>query len=163
MSLSFSKSRIECLGTVLRWLISSEKPAQNISAKAHIGNSDNQEKETGAKRCFVKILLPRLVRCWIGWCLIAGFYVSLWSFKDRVISPRTKSVFDTITIGLSIAFGMSIASSLKGVALDLRWWILSTGKRPSQEVRFTLREDALKTLLTQVPLPRLSWFYIPTA
>lgn len=38
-------------------------------------------------------------------------------------------------VALSIAFGLNAASALKAIALDLRWWILSMGKRPAQEVR----------------------------
>ena len=83
---------------------------------------------------FTKLLVPGLVRCLISWILIAGFYISLWKYKDRVISPRTKSGFDAITVALSIAFGLNIASSLKAVALDLRWWVLSMKRRSSQEV-----------------------------
>ena len=65
-----------------------------------------------------------------------GFYVLLWKFKKpRVISPETKSAFDAITVALSIAFGLNIASSLKGVALNARWWILSMKRRTSSEVR----------------------------
>ena len=82
-----------------------------------------------------RILLLGLARCIASWVLIAGFYVSLWLYKDRIISPKAKSMFDTITIALSIAFGLNIASSLKENALDLRWWILSRKRRPAQEVR----------------------------
>jgi len=81
------------------------------------------------------IFLLGLVRCIISWVLIAGFYLSLWLYKDKVISPGTKSVFDVITVALSIAFGLNIASSLKEIALNLRWWILGYGRRPAQEVR----------------------------
>lgn len=114
-----------------------EKHPHSISTKLHIRRFAHEANEAGSEQNIVKIILPRLVRCLISWCLIAGFYASLWAFKDRVISPRTKSAFDTITIGLSIAFGLNIASSLKGIALDLRWWILSAKKRPSREVRCT--------------------------
>ena len=125
-------------------LTSSGKLPQETSTRLHGVNPGIQEKQRRVEQSFLSILLPRLVRCGICWCLIAGFYVSLWAFKDQVLSPRRKKVFDTITIGLSIAFGLSIASSLKGIALDLRWWMLSTRKRSSQEVRFVLRADALK-------------------
>ncbi|KAI4267746.1 MAG: hypothetical protein L6R35_006827, partial [Caloplaca aegaea] len=80
-----------------------------------------------------KLLLPELVRCLISWFLIGGFYVSSWNYKDHVLSPRTKSHFDAITVALSIALGLNVASALKAIALDLRWWILSIEKRPSQE------------------------------
>lgn len=58
-----------------------------------------------------------------------------------MLSPHSKSIFDAITIGISIAFGLNIASALKANALDLRWWILSFEKRPSEEVRVVLFEE----------------------
>lgn len=66
--------------------------------------------------------------------VIGGFYASWWSYKDRVLSPREKSKVDALTVALSIALGLNIASALKANALDLRWWILSKRKRSSQEV-----------------------------
>lgn len=83
---------------------------------------------------FKKLLLPGLVRCLISLVMIVGFYAALWGYKDRVITPRSMSVFDAITIGLSLAYGLNIASALQAIALDLRWWILSKKRRPSQEV-----------------------------
>lgn len=79
----------------------------------------------------------------ISWVLIAGFYLSLWLYKDKVISPGKKSVFDAITVAISIAFGLNIASSLKEVALNLRWWILGSKRRPAQEVRILCSLDEL--------------------
>jgi hypothetical protein len=86
------------------------------------------------KSNFIQLFLHGLARCIISWILIASFYISLWMYKDRVISPERKSGFDAITVALSIALGLNIASSLKSIALDLRWWILSKRRRPSQEV-----------------------------
>ena len=83
-----------------------------------------------------RVLLHGLARCAISWIIIAGFYLSLWLFKDRVISPRMKSGFDAINIALSIAFGLNIASSLKAVALDLRWWIVDLRQRSSRQTSF---------------------------
>ncbi|KAL8916717.1 MAG: hypothetical protein Q9208_008364 [Pyrenodesmia sp. 3 TL-2023] len=81
-----------------------------------------------------KLLLPGLVRCLISWFLIGAFYISSWKYKDRVLSPRAKSQFDAVTVALSIALGLNVASALKAIALDLRWWILSIEKRPSKEL-----------------------------
>src|SRR5271170_6989630 len=89
-----------------------------------------RKNRTVVNQNFRKLLLPGLVRCGISWVLIAGFYLLLWLYKDRVISLRTKAGFDTITIALSIAFGLNIADALKGIALNLRWWFLSRKKRP---------------------------------
>lgn len=96
---------------------------------------------------FKKLLLPGLVRCLISLVMIVGFYAALWGYKDRVITPRAMSVFDAITIGLSLAYGLNIASALQAIALDLRWWILSKKRRPSQEVEKILHCDSLTQLL----------------
>lgn len=81
------------------------------------------------------ILLYGLVRCIITWFLIAGFYLSFWWYKNKVISPGEKTMFDAVNVVLSIAFGLNIASSLKEIALYFRWWILDYRRRPSQEVK----------------------------
>ena len=83
-----------------------------------------------------RILLHGLARCTISWILIAGFYISIWLFKASVISPRMKSGFDAINVALSIAFGLNIASSLKEIALDLRWWFLDLRRRSSTQTSF---------------------------
>lgn len=102
-----------------------------------------QKSKVDVNQNITKLLMPGLARCLISWILIGGFYASVWGYKDRVLSPRTKSLFDAITVALSIAFGLNIASSLKAIALDLRWWVLSIKRRSSQEVSSTLqpRED----------------------
>lgn len=82
----------------------------------------------------IKYAFPGLVSCAISWILIASFYVLVWLHKDRVISPHTKSAFDAAIVGLGIAFGLNVASGLKGIALDLRWWILNSRKRSGHEV-----------------------------
>ena len=112
-----------------------ENRKQPISMAQRDFHSSLHNSEIKINQNFTKLLLPGLVRCLISWILIAGFYISLWKYKDRVISPRTKSGFDAITVALSIAFGLNIASSLKAIALDLRWWVLSMKRRSSREVR----------------------------
>jgi hypothetical protein len=92
------------------------------------------KSNSGLKSNFIQLSLRGLARCVISWVLIAGFYISLWMYKDRVISPERKSGFDAITVALSIALGLNIASSLKSIALDLRWWVLGKRRRPSKEV-----------------------------
>jgi hypothetical protein len=72
----------------------------------------------------------------------------LLGYKDRVISRKTKNLFDTFFTGLSIAFGMNVASGLKGIAVDLRWWVLSIKKRSSLEVRSIGEHDPEPLLLT---------------
>jgi hypothetical protein len=51
-----------------------------------------------------------------------------------VIFDNGKKAFNTLVTGLSMALGISIASSFKSVALSIIWWILSRKKRPIEEV-----------------------------
>lgn len=94
-----------------------------------------QNARTKITSSSTSIVFHGLVRCIISWFLIAGSCITLWLYKDRVISPGAKSVFDAVNIVLSIAFGLNIASSLKDIVLNIRWWILSRRRRPSEEVR----------------------------
>jgi hypothetical protein len=86
----------------------------------------------------MKQFFPGLTRWVITLLLSGGFYLSVQLYRDRVISTTTKSTFDAIIVGFSIAFGLNIASALKAVAMDLRWWVLSMKRRPSKEVRHPL-------------------------
>ncbi|CAO2648686.1 Nn.00g079530.m01.CDS01 [Neocucurbitaria sp. VM-36] len=82
----------------------------------------------------IKHASPGLISCAITWLLVASFYILIWLHKDRVISPQTKSNFDAVVVALSMVFGLNIASGLKGIALDLRWWILDARKRSDREL-----------------------------
>lgn len=98
--------------------------------------AQSRHRKTRAKKAsnVARILYHGLARCTITWILIAAFSLSLWFCKDKVISPRTKSLFDAINVALSILFGLNIASSLKEMALDFRWWFLAGRRRRAEEV-----------------------------
>lgn len=104
----------------------------------HESGPDYQEKKVKHNKSFIKLLLPGTVRWVISLLLMVGFYLAIWSYQERVISAATKSIFDAIIVGISIALSLNIASSLKAVALDLRWWVLSIKRRASKEVQRTL-------------------------
>ena len=60
-----------------------------------------------------------------------------------LIGEVAKKFYNTLVTGLSMALGISIASSFKTIALNFRWYILSRKKRPIEEVsnpRSFLRE-----------------------
>ena len=111
-----------------------ENGEQVVTTRHQVFDPSHLKQKVRLNQSFVKLFLPGLARCLISWLLIGAFYISLWRYKDRILSPRTKSHFDTITVALSIALGLNVASALKTIALDLRWWFLSMGKRPSREV-----------------------------
>jgi hypothetical protein len=99
--------------------------------------------------------VPGLISCAISWLLIACFYAFVWLFKDRVISTDTKSQFDGAVVGWGIVFGLNVTSGLKGIALDLRWWVLNRRKRSDHEVCYSpssLTKLIAAYLATQVNL-----------
>jgi hypothetical protein len=98
------------------------------------GTTVAQSGSTLLTKTGTKHALPGLVSCAISWVLIASFFILVWLHKDRVISPHTKSAFDAAIVGLGIVFGLNVASGLKSIALDLRWWILNSRKRSGHEV-----------------------------
>ncbi|KAH9206926.1 hypothetical protein DL95DRAFT_374802 [Leptodontidium sp. 2 PMI_412] len=70
----------------------------------------------------------------ITFTLIGSFYGTLRTYQNHgIIGENGKKVFNTLVTGLSMALGISIASSFKSVALSIRWWILSRKKRPIDE------------------------------
>jgi hypothetical protein len=92
------------------------------------------------------------IKCVLSWLLVASFYALIWSYKDRVISPSTKALFDAIVVALTIVFSINIISGLKEIAIDLRWWVLGLQRRTAREVcpisgPVTLKE--LKFLTTE--------------
>ena len=67
--------------------------------------------------------------------LVSLLVVTIWQFGRRqVISKKWKRWFNAINLGLSMALGMSVQKGFKGMAVDLRWWILSRKKRKISEV-----------------------------
>jgi hypothetical protein len=55
-------------------------------------------------------------------------------YKGRsIIGEQGKRMFNTLVTGLSMALGITVASSFKNVALDIRLWILSRKKRSIEE------------------------------
>jgi hypothetical protein len=68
--------------------------------------------------------------------LIASLLLlTIWQFgKRQVISIKWKRWFNAINLGLSMALGMSVQRGFKGMAVDLRWWILSRRRCTLSEV-----------------------------
>lgn len=82
-----------------------------------------------------KLLLDGLLRWSVTALVILCLYLTLWHYSAKEVMPQTKKLlFNALVTGLSIALGLSIASSLKEIALEVRWWILSRRKRSLYEV-----------------------------
>ena len=86
-----------------------------------------------------KVLLVSICRWLLTAVLGVSIYVVLWHYSsNEVLSIRTKRQFNALVVGLSIGLGLNIASSLKAMAGEVRWWILSLQEWPIREVRFSI-------------------------
>lgn len=84
---------------------------------------------------FWHILLKSLARWLITLVLCIAYLLALrfWNRKGTV-TETSKRIFNAITTGISIALGINIATSLKDMALNVRWAILHARKRNLYEV-----------------------------
>jgi hypothetical protein len=80
-----------------------------------------------------------------------------YAFNVRPMTERDKQTYNFLVLGLSLALGMNLASSLKQMATDARWWVLSLTKRNLREVDLILHLDGL-TEVTKLAFvaPRLA-------
>jgi len=62
---------------------------------------------------------------------------SLWAMIEK------RQAFNVLIVGSTLALGLNIASSLKAMAVDFRWWLLSHKKRSLKEVNLILHLDSL--------------------
>lgn len=94
------------------------------------------------KNQFKRLILACLVRWVMTVLLVVGAYLVLWrySVKEAMLSNKKKE-FNTLIIAISIALGLNIASSMKHMVRELRWWVLSwyewTPREVKQKLRFT--------------------------
>ncbi|KAF7546539.1 hypothetical protein G7046_g9268 [Stylonectria norvegica] len=119
-----------------------------------------------------RILAVSLARWLLTAALIASIYAILWNYSQvSVMSTRTKSIFNALIIGFSIGLGLNIASSLKAMAREVRWWILSLGEYPVREADVILQSEnlshvahlALASSSYVVRLYALTWLLINVA
>lgn len=84
---------------------------------------------------FKRLLLACALRWAVTAVLVVGVYLVLWqySLKEAMVS-RKKKEFNTFIIALSIALGLNIASSMKHMVRELRWWVLSWYEWTPKEV-----------------------------
>ena len=101
----------------------------------------DDEKLNGLHKSFDprKQLRGLLLHGLVGWSmtalLVLCLYLTLWRYSSKaVMSQNGKLQFNALVTGISIALGLNIASSLREMALETRWWILSRRKRSLHEV-----------------------------
>lgn len=90
-----------------------------------------------------QLLLDGFGRWSITALLVLCLYLTLWRYSTKsVMSQAGKLRFNALVTGISIALGLNIASSLREMALEMRWWILSRRKRSLYEVDLILNSDS---------------------
>jgi hypothetical protein len=104
-----------------------------IQEKANINSS--RPIRFDRRRQLKRLIIEGLAHYIITIGLICGLYGTLKIYLSHgIIYENGKKVFNTLMTGLSMALGISIASSFKSVALSVRWCILSRKRRPIEEV-----------------------------
>lgn len=111
------------------------------------GEGQNTRKFNPTKQLF-RLLGVGLVRYLITLALLGGLFGTILLYKRKTVMDMDvdKKIFNFLTTGLSMLLGISIASSFKQVALNVRWEILSRGKRSLDQVDGILQLDSLTKL-----------------
>ncbi|KAK8121116.1 hypothetical protein PG999_005236 [Apiospora kogelbergensis] len=107
----------------------------------------------GATRPSTWKVVAKILPRWMMIVVIAFiFYGVLLHYQGLAVMTNTqKRVFNGATTGLSIGFGIAVATSLDGMVGDLRWWILSRRFRSRHKVENILQADSMMSLL------KLAW------
>jgi hypothetical protein len=80
-------------------------------------------------------------------------------YEGRTLNPDSKSVFDWLTIGLTLILGLNMASSYKEMALHMRsWFYIKSGVNvreaclnpPSVSVNLLLKGNSLTARLCRL-------------
>lgn len=101
------------------------------------------------KNQFKRLILACLVRWVMTVLLVVGAYLVLWrySVKEAMLSNKKKE-FNTLIIAISIALGLNIASSMKHMVRELRWWVLSWYEWTPREADCILQSENFSSLFT---------------
>jgi hypothetical protein len=106
-----------------------------------------------------KLLVKGFIKWFITVALIATMSGIMYYYSNNVrpMTDLDKQTYNFLVVGLSLALGMNLASSLKQMAVDVRWWVLSLTKRNLREVDLILHLDSL-TEVTKLAFvaPRLA-------
>ncbi|KAL7902930.1 hypothetical protein HDV64DRAFT_265986 [Trichoderma sp. TUCIM 5745] len=123
------------------------------------GRTDSFSDEYFKRRNQLKRLL---IACAFRWfmtaVLVMGTYLVLWRYsrKAAMISTKKKE-FNTLIIALSIALGLNIASSLKHLVRELRWWVLSWYEWMPIEADYILQSENFSSLFQLGYVTRRQW------
>lgn len=113
---------------------------------------DDELRHLGVDFHSTRQLLRLLTKGFLRWLvtaiLIIGlFFVVSTYHTEPVMSNMAKKTFNFLVIGLSIALSLNVTSSLKAMATNMRWYILSRRKRSLREVDLILHLDSLFAIM----------------
>ncbi|PNP38141.1 hypothetical protein TGAMA5MH_10005 [Trichoderma gamsii] len=123
------------------------------------GRTDSFSDEYFKRRNQLKrLLLACALRWFMTAVLVMGAYLVLWRYsrKAAMISTKKKE-FNTLIIALSIALGLNIASSLKHLVRELRWWVLSWHEWMPKEADYILQSENFSSLFQLGYVTRRHW------
>ncbi|KJZ76837.1 hypothetical protein HIM_03714 [Hirsutella minnesotensis 3608] len=98
------------------------------------------------KSQFRRLLFRSLTRWLITVALAASIYGVLWSYSSKPVLA-SKRAFNVVILGLSIGLGLNIASSLKGMVSETRWWLLSLRPTSPREADLILQSENLSRMI----------------
>ncbi|PHH87981.1 hypothetical protein CDD83_8156 [Cordyceps sp. RAO-2017] len=100
------------------------------------------------RRQLRRLASASLARWLLTVALTAAIYAVLWAYSARpAMTSDKKREFNGLVIGLSIGLGLNIASSLKAMVSELRWWLLSLDGCSPREADLILQSDHLSRLM----------------
>lgn len=122
-------------------------------AKSHkVTTHDGHHTEPLGLATKRRTIASSAMRCLSRWLLTVGVVCAmvavLVSYVNKpVMDKKTKSMFNTLITGLSIALGLAITSSLDDLIRDLRWCLLAQRFRSRHKVERILQADKISHLL----------------
>ncbi|UKZ76949.1 hypothetical protein TrVFT333_004665 [Trichoderma virens FT-333] len=110
------------------------------------------------KNQFKRLLLACFLRWAMTMLLVVGVYLVLWRYSiQEVMLSKKKNEFNTLIIAISIALGLNIASSMKHMVRELRWWVLSWYEWTPKETDCILQSENFSSLFTLGYVTRRNW------
>lgn len=88
------------------------------------------------------LLLVSFSRWLLTAALLISIYVVLEVYSSKeAMTQRKKHEFNALIVALPIALSLNIASALKAMAAELRWWVLSLRNWNATEVTDPLKSQ----------------------
>ncbi|KAL2760210.1 hypothetical protein ACRALDRAFT_1059914 [Sodiomyces alcalophilus JCM 7366] len=113
------------------------------------GTAGHQFQGLAATRKSRKTAYLKLLAQWAtSLVFVIAVYAVLVGYSNKSVVTKTqKRQFNAVITGLLIALGLSTASLLTDVAMDLRWWILSRRPRSRRKVEDILQAHSVRRVI----------------